>query len=56
MPKIEEYMNKKIAAGLNNGCTLEKAGVRREWCVQQSPVALQTPPGRRSLIWMTGAI
>ena len=33
MPKIEEYMAKKIAAGKNNGCTLENAGVRREWYV-----------------------
>ncbi len=31
MPSIEAYMQKKIAAGKNNGCTLEKAGVRREW-------------------------
>ncbi|KAH8901345.1 Di-copper centre-containing protein [Thozetella sp. PMI_491] len=31
MPKIEDYMAKKIAAGQNNGCTLETAGVRREW-------------------------
>ncbi len=31
MPKIEAYMNAKIAAGKNNGCTLENAGVRREW-------------------------
>jgi tyrosinase len=33
MPKVEEYMAKKIAAGKNNGCTLETAGVRREWYV-----------------------
>ncbi|KAK4207267.1 hypothetical protein QBC37DRAFT_299086 [Rhypophila decipiens] len=31
MPKIESYMDKKIAAGKNNNCTLENAGVRREW-------------------------
>lgn len=31
MSNVEAYMNKKIAAGKNNGCTLEKAGVRREW-------------------------
>jgi len=31
MPKVEAYMAKKIAAGKNNGCTLENAGVRREW-------------------------
>lgn len=31
MSKVEAYMNAKIAAGKNNGCTLEKAGVRREW-------------------------
>jgi len=31
MTKVDEYMTKKIAAGKNNGCTLETAGVRREW-------------------------
>lgn len=31
MTKVEAYMAKKIAAGKNNGCTLENAGVRREW-------------------------
>ena len=31
MSNVEAYMNKKIAAGKNNGCTLETAGVRREW-------------------------
>ncbi len=31
MTKVDAYMAKKIAAGKNNGCTLETAGVRREW-------------------------
>jgi len=31
MTKVDDYMTKKIAAGKNNGCTLERAGVRREW-------------------------
>jgi tyrosinase len=31
MPKVEEYMAKKIAAGKNNNCTLENVGVRMEW-------------------------
>jgi len=31
MTKVEAYMNQKIAAGKNNGCTLENAGVRKEW-------------------------
>ncbi|AEO67326.1 040e235b-4539-4777-bd7f-6c0c9d2a8b8c [Thermothielavioides terrestris] len=31
MAKVEAYMAKKIAAGKNNGCTLENAAVRREW-------------------------
>jgi len=31
MNKVDAYMTKKIAAGKNNGCTLENAGVRREW-------------------------
>ncbi|KAK4213655.1 hypothetical protein QBC37DRAFT_169179 [Rhypophila decipiens] len=31
IPKVEAYMKKKIAAGKNNGCTLENAVVRREW-------------------------
>jgi len=31
MTKVEAYMTQKIAAGKNNGCTLENAGVRREW-------------------------
>ena len=41
MSSVEAYMNKKIAAGKNNGCTLEKAGVRREWYVHNpnGPVA-----------------
>jgi tyrosinase len=30
MTNIDAYMTKKIAAGKNNGCMLEKAGVRRE--------------------------
>jgi len=33
MTKVDEYMTKKIAAGKNNGCTLETAGVRKEWYV-----------------------
>lgn len=33
MPKIDEYMTKKIAADKNNKCTLETAAVRREWLV-----------------------
>ncbi len=33
MPNVEAYMAKKIAAGLNNNCTLETAAVRREWFV-----------------------
>jgi len=33
MANVDAYMTKKIAAGKNNGCTLEKAGVRREWYV-----------------------
>lgn len=37
MPKIEEYLDKKIAAGKNNNCTLENAGVRREWYVFLPP-------------------
>ncbi|KAI0518167.1 hypothetical protein F5B22DRAFT_74382 [Xylaria bambusicola] len=31
MPKIDEWMAKKITAGKNNKCTLETAAVRREW-------------------------
>ena len=31
MPKVEEWLNKKAAAGKNNNCTLENAAVRREW-------------------------
>jgi tyrosinase len=34
MTKVDAYMDKKIAAGKNNGCTLENAGVRREWYAQ----------------------
>jgi hypothetical protein len=33
MTKVEDWMNKKIAAGKNNNCTLENAAVRREWSV-----------------------
>ena len=33
MTKVEAWMNKKIAAGTNNNCTLENAAVRREWYV-----------------------
>ncbi|KAI1354218.1 Di-copper centre-containing protein [Xylaria sp. FL0043] len=31
MPKIDDYMTRKITAGKNNKCTLETASVRREW-------------------------
>ncbi|KAI0387433.1 Di-copper centre-containing protein [Hypomontagnella monticulosa] len=31
MPKVEEWLTKKISAGANNNCTLENAVVRREW-------------------------
>ncbi|KAI0014583.1 Di-copper centre-containing protein [Xylariomycetidae sp. FL0641] len=31
MTKVEEWLAKKAAAGKDNGCTLEKAVVRREW-------------------------
>ncbi|KAK7754593.1 hypothetical protein SLS62_003376 [Diatrype stigma] len=31
MPKVEAWLDKKIAAGTNNNCTLETARVRREW-------------------------
>ncbi|OAA60507.1 putative domain, di-copper centre [Niveomyces insectorum RCEF 264] len=31
MPNVDAYMQKKIAAGKNNNCTLENAAVRREW-------------------------
>ncbi|KAI1764646.1 Di-copper centre-containing protein [Hypoxylon sp. FL1150] len=31
MPKVEEFLSKKIAANTNNNCTLENAAVRREW-------------------------
>ena len=40
MTKVDEYMTKKIAAGKNNGCTLEKAGVRREWYVNSNLASL----------------
>lgn len=33
MPKVAAWMDKKIAAGKNNNCTLENAAVRREWSV-----------------------
>ena len=33
MPKVEAYLEQKIAAGKNNECTLETASVRREWSV-----------------------
>ncbi|KAK1751070.1 tyrosinase [Echria macrotheca] len=29
--KVEAFIAKKVAAGTNNNCTLENAGVRREW-------------------------
>lgn len=35
MPKVETWLEKKIAAGKNNECTLETASVRREWSVSQ---------------------
>ncbi|KAI1126875.1 hypothetical protein F5Y10DRAFT_293325 [Nemania abortiva] len=31
MPKVDEWVAKKIAEGKNNKCTLETAAVRREW-------------------------
>ncbi|KAF2668715.1 Di-copper centre-containing protein [Microthyrium microscopicum] len=31
MPKVETWLNKKIAAKTNNNCTIENAKVRREW-------------------------
>ncbi|KAH8765458.1 hypothetical protein F5883DRAFT_630101 [Diaporthe sp. PMI_573] len=31
MPKVEAYLEQKIAAGKNNECTLETASVRQEW-------------------------
>ncbi|KAI8963059.1 Di-copper centre-containing protein [Daldinia sp. FL1419] len=31
MPKVEAWLDKKIAAETNNNCTLENAVVRREW-------------------------
>lgn len=31
MPKVETWLDEKIAAGKNNECTLETASVRREW-------------------------
>lgn len=34
MPNVDAYMEKKIAAGKNNKCTLENAAVRREWSVR----------------------
>ncbi|KAK3312280.1 hypothetical protein B0H66DRAFT_632904 [Apodospora peruviana] len=36
-PKVEAFLNKKIAAGKNNGCTLENAAVRREWSDMSIP-------------------
>ena len=33
MPLVDAWMGKKIAAGMNNKCTLEKAAIRREWFV-----------------------
>lgn len=42
MPKIEAYMAKKIAAGKNNNCTLENAGVRREWYVRVANLKTST--------------
>lgn len=29
--KVEAYLTMKVAMGTNNNCTLENAGVRREW-------------------------
>jgi len=36
MANVDAYMTKKIAAGKNNNCTLETAGVRREWYIRRS--------------------
>lgn len=33
MPKVDEWVNKKILDGSNNGCTMDNAVVRREWYV-----------------------
>lgn len=33
MPSIEAWMQKKIAGGMNNKCTMENAAIRREWSV-----------------------
>jgi len=55
MTKVEAYMKAKIAAGKNNGCTLETAGVRREWYDSWLP----WPPYWRTLdplIRLIGAI
>lgn len=35
--KVEAFLAKKVAAGTNNGCTLEKAAVRREWADMSVP-------------------
>ena len=31
MAKVEAYLERKAAAGKNNGCTLDTVTVRREW-------------------------
>lgn len=31
MPKVDDWVNKKILDGSNNGCTMDNAVVRREW-------------------------
>lgn len=33
MPKVDDWLDKKISNGSNNGCTMENAVVRREWYV-----------------------
>lgn len=35
MPKVEEWLDKKIEDGSNNGCTMDNAVVRREWYICQ---------------------
>jgi hypothetical protein len=37
MAKVEAYLERKIAAGKNNGCTLDTVSVRREWYVLLFP-------------------
>jgi hypothetical protein len=33
MPKVEAWLNEKVAAGKNNKCTMDNVVVRREWLV-----------------------